>query len=123
VAARVVPFLDAVADEMTAADLVISRAGATALAELAAAGRPAILVPFPAATDDHQRKNARVVADAGGAVVIDESELGGSRLADVVDELLGDVSKLAAMRAAMKRLAKPDAASRIVDRLLALTGR
>jgi UDP-N-acetylglucosamine--N-acetylmuramyl-(pentapeptide) pyrophosphoryl-undecaprenol N-acetylglucosamine transferase len=108
---------------MTAADLVISRAGATALAELAAAGRPAILVPFPAATDDHQRKNARVVADAGGAVVIDESELGGSRLADVVDELLGDVSKLAAMRAAMKRLAKPDAASRIVDRLLALTGR
>ena len=123
VAARVVPFLDAVADEMTAADLVISRAGATALAELAAAGRPAILVPFPAATDDHQRKNARVVADAGGAVVIDESELGGSRLPDVVDELLGDGSKLTAMRAAMKRLAKPDAASRIVDRLLALTGR
>jgi UDP-N-acetylglucosamine--N-acetylmuramyl-(pentapeptide) pyrophosphoryl-undecaprenol N-acetylglucosamine transferase len=123
VAARVVPFLDAVADEMTAADLVISRAGATALAELAAAGRPAVLVPFPAATDDHQRKNARVVADAGGAVVIDESELSGSRLPDVVDELLGNVAKLAAMRAAMKRLAKPDAAARIVDRLLALTGR
>jgi UDP-N-acetylglucosamine--N-acetylmuramyl-(pentapeptide) pyrophosphoryl-undecaprenol N-acetylglucosamine transferase len=123
VAARSVAFLDAVADEMTAADLVISRAGATALAELAAAGRPAILVPFPAATDDHQRKNARVVAAAGGAIVIDESELSGTRLAEVADGLLADPSRLAAMSRAMRGLARPDAAARIVDRLLELAGR
>jgi UDP-N-acetylglucosamine--N-acetylmuramyl-(pentapeptide) pyrophosphoryl-undecaprenol N-acetylglucosamine transferase len=122
VAARSVAYLDAVADEMTAADLVIARAGATTLAELAAAGRPAVLVPFPAATDDHQRKNARVVADAGGAVVIDETELSGSRLAGVVDELLGDGARLAAMSQAMRQLARPDAAVRIVDRLLELAG-
>ena len=122
VAARSVAYLDAVADEMTAADLVIARAGATTLAELAAAGRPAVLVPFPAATDDHQRKNARVVADAGGAVVIDETELSGSRLAGVVDELLGDGGRLATMSHAMRRLARPDAAVRIVDRLLELAG-
>jgi len=123
VEARIVAFLDAVADEMTAADLIISRAGATALAELAAAGRPAILVPFPAATDDHQRKNARLVADAGGAVVIDESEISGSRLADVAEGLLAEPSKLAVMSRAMRGLARPDAAGRIVDRLFELAGR
>jgi UDP-N-acetylglucosamine--N-acetylmuramyl-(pentapeptide) pyrophosphoryl-undecaprenol N-acetylglucosamine transferase len=122
VAARSVAYLDAVADEMTSADLVIARAGATTLAELAAAGRPAILVPFPAATDDHQRKNARLVANAGGAVAIDETELSGSRLAEVVDELLADRARLTAMSQAMRRLARPDAAGRIVDRLLELAG-
>jgi UDP-N-acetylglucosamine--N-acetylmuramyl-(pentapeptide) pyrophosphoryl-undecaprenol N-acetylglucosamine transferase len=122
VAARSVAYLDAVADEMTAADLVIARAGATTLAELAAAGRPAVLVPFPAATDDHQRKNARAVVEAGGAVVIDETELSGSRLVGVVDELLGDGATVAAMSQAMRRLARPDAAVRIVDRLLELAG-
>jgi UDP-N-acetylglucosamine--N-acetylmuramyl-(pentapeptide) pyrophosphoryl-undecaprenol N-acetylglucosamine transferase len=122
VAVRSVAYLDAVADEMTAADLVIARAGATTLAELAAAGRPAVLVPFPAATDDHQRKNARVVADAGAAVSIDEAELSGSRLAEVVDELLADGAKLTAMSHAMRGLARPDAAARIVDRLLELAG-
>jgi UDP-N-acetylglucosamine--N-acetylmuramyl-(pentapeptide) pyrophosphoryl-undecaprenol N-acetylglucosamine transferase len=122
VAVRSVAYLDAVADEMTAADLVIARAGATTLAELAAAGRPAVLVPFPAATDDHQRKNARVVADAGGAVAIDETELSGSGLAGVVDELLADRARLTAMSQAMRGLARPDAAARIVDRLLELAG-
>ena len=80
--ARVEAFLFEMDREMTSADLVICRAGATTLSELAAAGRPAILVPLPTATDDHQRKNAEVVARIGGAEVIEERELTGERLAD-----------------------------------------
>jgi UDP-N-acetylglucosamine--N-acetylmuramyl-(pentapeptide) pyrophosphoryl-undecaprenol N-acetylglucosamine transferase len=121
VAARAVAYLDAVADEMSAADLVVARAGATTLAELAAAGRPAVLVPFPWATDDHQRRNARVVEAAGGATVMEESDLAdGRRIVDVVDELLGDRARLATMSRAMRGLARPDAAARIVDRVLEL---
>jgi UDP-N-acetylglucosamine--N-acetylmuramyl-(pentapeptide) pyrophosphoryl-undecaprenol N-acetylglucosamine transferase len=123
VAARVVAYLDAVADEMKSADLVIARAGATTLAELAAAGRPAVLVPFPAATDDHQRRNARVVEAAGGAKMVEESELVDSRrIVEIVDGLLGDQSPLAMMSRAMRGLARPDAAARIVDRMLELAG-
>ena len=120
IAARAESFLDAVAGEMIAADLVISRAGATTLAELAAAGRPAVLVPFPGATDDHQRKNARVLVDAGAADVIDQAALTGRQLAAVVGTLLGDPARLAAMSRAMRAFARPDAASRIVDRALEL---
>ena len=118
--ARVASFLDPVASEMTAADLVICRAGATTLAELAAAGSPAVLVPFGAATDDHQRKNAAVLVAAGAAVVVDERELSGERLANAVNQLLVDPAKLDAMSEAMRRLAKPDAAGRIVDRVMEL---
>jgi UDP-N-acetylglucosamine--N-acetylmuramyl-(pentapeptide) pyrophosphoryl-undecaprenol N-acetylglucosamine transferase len=120
IAARAEAFLDPVVDEVMRADLVIGRAGATTLAELAAAGRPAVLVPFGAATDDHQRRNARVLEQAGGAVVIDEQELSGAKVADVVATLLGDPDRLEAMGEAMKRLARPDAASRIVARILEL---
>ena len=123
VSARAEPFLDAVAREMTAADLVICRAGATTLAELAAAGRPAVLVPFPAATDDHQRKNALVLANAGAAVMLEERELDAVRLGDETARLLDDEPRRRAMATAMKAFAKPDAATRIVDRLFALAGR
>jgi UDP-N-acetylglucosamine--N-acetylmuramyl-(pentapeptide) pyrophosphoryl-undecaprenol N-acetylglucosamine transferase len=120
IAARAAAFLDPVVDEVMNADLVIGRAGATTLAELAAAGRPAVLVPFGAATDDHQRRNARVLEQAGGAVVIDERELSGPKIAEVVAALLGDAARLDAMGEAMRGLAKPDAASRIVARILEL---
>ncbi|MEO8480702.1 MAG: undecaprenyldiphospho-muramoylpentapeptide beta-N-acetylglucosaminyltransferase [Acidobacteriota bacterium] len=120
IAARASAFLDPVVGEVMEADLVIGRAGATTLAELAAAGRPAVLVPFGAATDDHQRRNARVLEQAGGAVVIDERELSGARMADVVATLIGDAARLEAMGQAMHRLAKPDAAARIVARILEL---
>jgi UDP-N-acetylglucosamine--N-acetylmuramyl-(pentapeptide) pyrophosphoryl-undecaprenol N-acetylglucosamine transferase len=123
IGARAESFLDLVAREMTAADLAICRAGATTLAELAAAGCPAVLVPFPAATDDHQRKNAQVLADAGAAVLLDQAGLTGERLADVAGSLLADRPKLAAMSAAMRKFAKPDAAARIADRVFALAGR
>ena len=121
-AARAESFVDLVAREMRSADLVVSRAGATTLAELAASGTPAVLVPFPAATDDHQRKNARVLADAGAAVLLDQRELTGDTLAAAVEGLLGDAGRLQAMAAAMKKFARPDAAAVIVDRVIALSG-
>lgn len=120
--ARVEPFIEAVDREMAAADLVVCRAGATTLAELAAVGRPAVLVPFGAATDDHQRKNAATLAKAGAAVVVDERDLSGERLASAIAELLGDRKRLARMAAAMAQFARPDAAARILDRLEALVG-
>lgn len=121
-AARVASFLDGVAAEMQAADLLVCRAGATTLAELAASGRPAVLVPFPAATDDHQRKNAQVLAGAGAAVMLEERDLTGSRLAAEVNSLLDDTSKRQAMAQAMRTFARPNAAAMIVDRVLALAG-
>ena len=117
---RAESFLDTVAREMDEADVVISRAGATTLAELAASGRPAVLIPFPAATDDHQRKNAEVLDRAGAAVLIDQKDLTPDRLATVVGDLLNDAEKRARMAAAMRTFAKPEAAARIVDRLLEL---
>jgi UDP-N-acetylglucosamine--N-acetylmuramyl-(pentapeptide) pyrophosphoryl-undecaprenol N-acetylglucosamine transferase len=121
--ARAERFLDPVVPEVMAADLVICRAGATTLAELAVLGRPAVLVPFPAATDDHQRKNAAVVAGAGAALVVDERQLNGDHLADVTSQLLADPARRASMAAAMRSLARPDAAERIVDCVLRLAGR
>ncbi len=122
VPARAEPYLDAMADEMRAADVVVGRAGATTLAELAAAGRPPILVPFSFAADDHQRANATVLAEAGAALVIDERELTGPRLAEAVDALLADPARREAMGQAIRRFARPDAAARIVDRLVLLVG-
>jgi UDP-N-acetylglucosamine--N-acetylmuramyl-(pentapeptide) pyrophosphoryl-undecaprenol N-acetylglucosamine transferase len=121
--ARVEPFLFEMDREMSEADLVVSRAGATTLAELTAAGRPSILVPLPTATDDHQRKNAQVLADAAAAVVIDQRELTGERLASAVIGLAGDPARRATMAAAARGLARPEAARAIVDRALALVGR
>jgi len=120
ITARTEAFFDAMADEMAAADLVISRAGATTLAELAAAGRPALLVPFPAATDDHQRRNAEVLVEAHAAAMIEERQLSADRLADTAAELVADPGRRDRMASAMRAFARPDAAARIVDRLIEL---
>jgi UDP-N-acetylglucosamine--N-acetylmuramyl-(pentapeptide) pyrophosphoryl-undecaprenol N-acetylglucosamine transferase len=117
IAARVEAFLFEVAREMKAADLVVCRAGATTLAELSAAGRPSILVPLPTATDDHQRKNAAVLARAGAALVIDEWELDGARLAGDIATLAREGDRRAQMGQAARSLARPDAAERIADRV------
>jgi UDP-N-acetylglucosamine--N-acetylmuramyl-(pentapeptide) pyrophosphoryl-undecaprenol N-acetylglucosamine transferase len=119
-AAEVEPFLFAMAREMGRADIVVCRAGATTLAELAAIGRPAILIPLPTATDDHQRKNAEVLARAGAAEWLDERQLTGAGLAERLLVLLGDPGRRAAMADAARRLARPDAAAVIVDRAFAL---
>ena len=123
VPARAEAFIDGVAREMSEAALVICRAGATTLAELAAAARPAILIPFPGATDDHQRKNAQVLAAAGAALLLDERTLTPDGLAESAARLLTDDARLLAMGQAIRAFARPDAAARIADRILALAGR
>ena len=96
------------------ADLIIGRAGATTVAELAIAGKPAIFIPYPFAADNHQEINAREMADAGAALMFRQSELTADRLAEAVRPLL-DSRKRADMAAAMKALAKPRAAAAVVD--------
>jgi len=122
-AAQVEPFLFAMEREMSRADVVVCRAGATTLAELAAIGRPAILIPLPTATDDHQRRNAEVLARAGAAEHVDEHALTGPELAARLVALLRDRPRRAAMAEAARTLARRDAAAVIVDRALALAGR
>jgi UDP-N-acetylglucosamine--N-acetylmuramyl-(pentapeptide) pyrophosphoryl-undecaprenol N-acetylglucosamine transferase len=117
VAARVEAFIYEIHAEMKAADLVICRAGATTLAELAASATPAILVPLPTSTDDHQRKNAEVVAQAGAAVSMEEREVNGETLAAAIGGLVSDEARRRQMAAAARRLARPDAAQRIADRV------
>lgn len=116
-AARAEAFIYEIAREMKAADVAICRAGATTLAELAASGTPAILVPLPNATDDHQRRNAEVVARAGAAVALEERDLTGDTLAATITELVGDPERRRRMAIAARRLARPDAAQRIADRV------
>lgn len=113
--ARVVPYLDPIVDEIAAADLVVSRAGAMTVGELAAAGRGAILVPFAAATNNHQELNARVVERAGGAMVITEAELSPERLALAISEVISHPDRTRRMGSAAKTLAAPEATKTIVD--------
>jgi UDP-N-acetylglucosamine--N-acetylmuramyl-(pentapeptide) pyrophosphoryl-undecaprenol N-acetylglucosamine transferase len=120
--ARVEAFLFEMDREMNDAQLIVCRAGASTLAEIAAVGRAAVLVPLPSATDDHQRRNAEVFADAGASVVIDQRDLGGERLADMVVELGRDSERRSRMAAAARTLATPDAAARIADRVEQLAG-
>jgi UDP-N-acetylglucosamine--N-acetylmuramyl-(pentapeptide) pyrophosphoryl-undecaprenol N-acetylglucosamine transferase len=121
--ARVEPFLFAMEREIRAADLVVCRAGATTIAELTAAGRPAVLVPLPSAADDHQRKNAEVLAAGGAAEIVEQKHLNGAFLAERIATLLGDPARLAAMSAAARTMSRPDAARVIADKALALAGK
>ena len=118
--ARVEPFLYQMDREMKAADVVVSRAGATTLAELTAAGRASILIPLPTATDDHQRKNAEALVKHGAAQMIEQPGLTGERLAAEILALSGDAARRRAMSDAARRLARPDAAKVIVDKVVAL---
>lgn len=100
---------------LAASDLVVCRAGASTIAELCAAGRPAILVPYPHAADDHQRHNAETLERAGAAILLPDAELSGDRVADAVAELASDPERRKAMGRAARSLARPDAARRIAD--------
>jgi UDP-N-acetylglucosamine--N-acetylmuramyl-(pentapeptide) pyrophosphoryl-undecaprenol N-acetylglucosamine transferase len=111
------PFVDEIGLAYGAADLAVARAGGSVW-ELAAAGLPAVLVPGEFATGGHQRKNAEWFARAGGAVVVPEAEV--RRIPDLVATLLADPERLAAMADAMRAAARPDAAERIADELIAL---
>ncbi|HKX29637.1 MAG TPA: undecaprenyldiphospho-muramoylpentapeptide beta-N-acetylglucosaminyltransferase, partial [Blastocatellia bacterium] len=108
-------FLDQIAAEFARADLVVCRAGATTVAELAAAGKPAIMVPFPFAADDHQRKNAEAVERAGAGRMILQAELTPERLAQELLWLINDPPQLSRMAEASRNLGHPDAATKVVD--------
>lgn len=113
--AEIRPFISDIFVEFAKADLIISRAGATTCAEIAAAGRPAIMVPLPTAADDHQRKNAEALQKAGAARMILQSDLTGERLAEELAMLIDDPDTVAAMASAAKSIARPDAAAATVD--------
>ena len=111
------PQTDHFGEALAAVDLAVSRAGGTVW-ELAAAGTPAILVPYPHATADHQTLNARHFERGGGALLVPDAEV--DRVPALVDELLADPARLSAMRDAMLALARPDAAEVVADELVAL---
>lgn len=114
------PYIDDMALCMAAADVVLCRAGASTISELIALAKPAILVPSPNVTGDHQTKNARVLADAGGAVLLPEGECTPQRLYEEVTRLLDAPQERKAMGEAVAKLAPPDATALILDTLLAL---
>jgi len=122
-AAEVSAFIDNMPQAFSRADLLVCRSGASTVAEVTAAGKPAIFIPFPRAADDHQRRNAEAIASAGAAVLIAESELTPKKLAQVVTELLSDPSRLQAMAARARSLAHRDAAAEMAEMAVALGGR
>jgi UDP-N-acetylglucosamine--N-acetylmuramyl-(pentapeptide) pyrophosphoryl-undecaprenol N-acetylglucosamine transferase len=109
--------LDDFAEALAAADVVVARSGGSVF-EIAAHGLPAVLIPYPHASADHQSANARWMADAGAAVVIPDAELSGRRLGGEVAALLADRERLRAMAAAAGSLARPDAAREVAEELL-----
>jgi len=115
--AEVVPYLERMAEEFARADLIVCRSGAMTVAEITAAGRAAILIPFGAATDSHQLANARVLERAGAARVIPQPEASPERLAREILELLDQPAQLAQMEKRARSLAKPRAAAAIADLL------
>jgi UDP-N-acetylglucosamine--N-acetylmuramyl-(pentapeptide) pyrophosphoryl-undecaprenol N-acetylglucosamine transferase len=118
--ADVAAFFDDMPKRLAETDLIVCRAGATTLAEVTAAGRAAILVPLPSATDDHQRTNAEALTDAGAAEMLIQAEMTGYKLADRIVALATDTGRRVRMAAAARRLSRPDAARVIVDRALEL---
>jgi len=117
------PFIDDMPAVLSKAAVCIARAGALTLAELAIMRRPAILIPLPTAADDHQTMNARAFERAGAAVLLPQAEASATRLADLVDEILQDPARRAAMAAAMGTLARADATRDIVAELTAIARR
>ncbi len=120
IAAEVASFFTDVPERLARAQLVICRAGASTVAELAAAGRPALLVPYPHATDDHQAANARAFANAGAGWLIPQSGLSAPMLTNILAERLADAAGLAQAAAQARRFACDDAAERLAALVLAL---
>jgi UDP-N-acetylglucosamine--N-acetylmuramyl-(pentapeptide) pyrophosphoryl-undecaprenol N-acetylglucosamine transferase len=111
--AEVFKFIEDMPAAFAKADLVVCRSGASTVAEIAAAGKPAVFVPFPRAADDHQRVNAEALAKHGAAVVVEESKLEGVWLAETIAALLQDTERLQKMGHAARRLSHPNAAREI----------
>jgi len=117
---RVLPFLQEMHHAYSVADVAVSRSGASAVFELAAFGVPTVFVPYPYAADDHQKKNVARLAETGAAVVVENGELDGARLARILERLLGDPEERARMSSRMREWAKPDADDRAAERILSL---
>lgn len=114
---RVMPYIDDMGDTLAAADLVVSRAGASSVAEIAALAVPSILVPYPLATADHQTTNARLLTDAGAAVKFSDDDIDGDTFRDELLGLLGDAPRRASMRETARGLAQDKAAAMLADLL------
>jgi UDP-N-acetylglucosamine--N-acetylmuramyl-(pentapeptide) pyrophosphoryl-undecaprenol N-acetylglucosamine transferase len=123
IAATVAAFFTDMAEVYGKSDLLVSRAGATTLAELAVLGKPAVLVPYPFAADDHQDKNGRYYEAGGGVMVLPERELTGKKLAEILSGLAGDPGRRQKMAASMRAMGRPEATDRIVDVCLELIGK
>jgi len=117
--AEVLPFIHDMADAYRWADLVICRAGATTIAEVTACGKACIFIPFPYATDDHQRRNAEALVAKGAGFMLLNRDLSGERLANMIRELMRDGERLKIAGMCARQLARPDAARIIVDAMLA----
>jgi UDP-N-acetylglucosamine--N-acetylmuramyl-(pentapeptide) pyrophosphoryl-undecaprenol N-acetylglucosamine transferase len=113
ISAEVSPFIDDMPGAFARADLLVCRSGASTVAEITAAGKPAIFVPLPTAADDHQTRNAATLANGGAARLLPQSELSSDRLVNEIAELLRDRPRLAAMAEAARGFAHPDAAARM----------
>ena len=122
-ASGVTPFIDNVAEALHWADLVLCRAGATSVAELAVAGKPAVLIPFPYATHDHQTYNAQVMVDAGAAVLVAERDLPGVDVGGMLLTMLTNAEQLQNMARRALEASRPDAATRVARGVAALCER
>ncbi len=120
IVAQVLPFIVDMVSAYAVSDLIICRAGATSLAEITAAGRASILIPFPWAANDHQTQNAKAMVEAGAAIMIAERDLSPEKLFERVETLLADERKLKEMEQQSKKLGRLDAAAKIVDACLEL---
>jgi UDP-N-acetylglucosamine--N-acetylmuramyl-(pentapeptide) pyrophosphoryl-undecaprenol N-acetylglucosamine transferase len=121
ISAEVRPFFDDVPRRLADCQLVVSRAGASSIADITVIGRPAILIPFAAATGDHQTANARALTESGAAVVLPESVLDAESLRRDMRDILSDSARAADMAAAALSLGRPDAAGRLADLVTELT--
>ena len=119
---RILPFIDPMWEAIVAADLVVARAGALSLAEMAAFGKPSLLVPFPFAAADHQTKNAKAIEKAGAAVVIRDDEMTAEILENTILKIIGNKEKLSQMAKAAKKLGQPEALSVIADEIIRIAG-
>lgn len=122
VSAEVRPFIDDMPRAFAEADLIVCRSGASTVAEITAAGKPAIFIPFPRAADDHQTKNAEAIAKAGGAVLMPESRLSPEGLASSIQELFSNRPMLADMAAKARAMSHKDAAGRVAEIAVGLIG-
>ena len=117
---KVFPFTDDMGAVYSAADLIVSRAGALALAEIAYCGKPSLLIPFPGAAANHQMKNAESLAQKGAAIIINEDDLTRDSLTHAIESVIGNKERLESMAEAAADAAVPDAAEQIVDEILTL---